>query len=938
MTRARSLSQLANSSVFTVATNNRVGIGSEVPTAKLDVDGTLNVSGNATIGGVATYEDVTNVDSVGIVTARSGVSVPDGQKIQLGNSNDLQIYHTGSHSLIDEAGTGNLTIRSSLISFEKYTNEQLARFTADGSCELFHDNSKKLETTSTGVSITGAGTFSSSITAQNTILANRTGSTQTAFQATLSGVTKVNIEAGGSANFASHLITGSANSVTSTSAHGSYIGEGIVVNAIQPNATLAAQERVWLGKLANVTKSQIFKDGSATFAGGKSTIDASNGYKFTSSTGAFGQINGDGIYQMQTDGSTVGAQILANGSATFSGGNFIISSGGTILADNGGNPASAAKVNINSNGTATFAGLITANGNILSNRTGSTQTVFQGTLSGVTKVNIQAGGAATFGQASNSTNNNGILLGADVGQLNLYTTRYNTDCFQILNTSGSGTNVAVRFDGNGTATFAGSVSATVGSFSGNVTSARTSSSHTCFNGTLNGTTTSNILADGSATLNGNVTSGAPDVSNGSAGGVQLFASGQLRIQRSSSGSASDKRFQMYYGTTETSSITANGAATFDSFAKAYRYEAGLGTSDGSTQLWTGRNSSSTATSKIFTDGSAEFAGAVDVGTFSAGTSGIRLTNSGTIYIGGTGNNAGLNIGNSAAVIDYDGSAAFAARLSPGTTSLNDHAIVAINNNVTNGVIVAQNMNNSGALLQGYNGSSVKNVEIFATGNVTFKGKLDVGNTYSGAEIARFGKTATGATSYLAFHTENANYAFIGTADQLISGGGAADFGIRAQGNMLFSTGGNSERMRISSAGSLTVSTYSSFGGNGSSQNMGIHQVTGGKTTMSSSAGWKKLFGSGHTFVGTVKLYVTSGDALNGGGVAKEYRVFVAYGSAQVTEVGSYSYGTTAGNLSNIELRYNNSGYQIQARVSWSSGSTPVVNWSAEGLASSSWSL
>ena len=205
---------------------------------------------------------------------------------------------------------------------------------------------------------------------------------------------------------------------------------------------------------------------------------------------------------MQTDGSTVGAQILANASATFSGGNFIISSGGTILADNGGNPASAAKVNINSNGTATFAGLITANGNILSNRTGSTQTVFQGTLSGVTKVNIQAGGAATFGQASNSTNNNGILLGADVGQLNLYTTRYSTDCFQILNTSGSGTNVAVRFDGDGTATFAGSVSATVGSFSGNVTSARTSSSHTCFNGTLNGTTTSNILANGNATFDG----------------------------------------------------------------------------------------------------------------------------------------------------------------------------------------------------------------------------------------------------------------------------------------------------------------------------------------------------------------------------------------------------------------------------------------------------
>ena len=43
-----------------------------------------------------------------------------------------------------------------------------------------------------------------------------------------------------------------------------------------------------------------------------------------------------------------------------------------------------------------------------------------------------------------------------------------------------------------------------------------------------------------------------------------------------------------------------------------------------------------------------------------------------------------------------------------------------------------------------------------------------------------------------------NYAFIGTGDQLIAGGGASDFGIRAQGNILFSSGGNSERMRIDS--------------------------------------------------------------------------------------------------------------------------------------------
>ena len=63
MTRARSLSQLANSNVFTVdSTNSRVGIGSTIPDVKLDVGGNMNVSGTLT------YEDVTNVETAGITT------------------------------------------------------------------------------------------------------------------------------------------------------------------------------------------------------------------------------------------------------------------------------------------------------------------------------------------------------------------------------------------------------------------------------------------------------------------------------------------------------------------------------------------------------------------------------------------------------------------------------------------------------------------------------------------------------------------------------------------------------------------------------------------------------------------------------------------------------------------------------------------------------
>ena len=55
------------------------------------VNGNFTVTGNASIGGVLTYEDVTNIDSVGLVTARTGIKVPAGEvtvgsNIQLGNA------------------------------------------------------------------------------------------------------------------------------------------------------------------------------------------------------------------------------------------------------------------------------------------------------------------------------------------------------------------------------------------------------------------------------------------------------------------------------------------------------------------------------------------------------------------------------------------------------------------------------------------------------------------------------------------------------------------------------------------------------------------------------------------------------------------------------------------------------------------------------------
>ena len=42
------------------------------------VSGNLSVTGNVSVGGTLTYEDVTNIDSVGVVTARQGIVVVGG--------------------------------------------------------------------------------------------------------------------------------------------------------------------------------------------------------------------------------------------------------------------------------------------------------------------------------------------------------------------------------------------------------------------------------------------------------------------------------------------------------------------------------------------------------------------------------------------------------------------------------------------------------------------------------------------------------------------------------------------------------------------------------------------------------------------------------------------------------------------------------------------
>jgi hypothetical protein len=91
-------------------------------------------------------------------TSNIGFAGLDNVKLSLGTSDDLRIHHDGSNSYIDNS-TGALNIRSlgsganvQIIA----DNDYMARFVNDGAVELYYDNAKKFETTSTGANVTSA--------------------------------------------------------------------------------------------------------------------------------------------------------------------------------------------------------------------------------------------------------------------------------------------------------------------------------------------------------------------------------------------------------------------------------------------------------------------------------------------------------------------------------------------------------------------------------------------------------------------------------------------------------------------------------------------------------------------------------------------------------------------------------------------------------------
>jgi hypothetical protein len=97
------------------------------------------------------------------------LSLVDNKKLLIGTGNDLQIYHDSNNSIIEDAGTGHVQVRSGTFTVGNAAMTKVsAVFNSGTSQDFYYNNVKKFETTSDGASVTGDLVISGDLTVQGT--------------------------------------------------------------------------------------------------------------------------------------------------------------------------------------------------------------------------------------------------------------------------------------------------------------------------------------------------------------------------------------------------------------------------------------------------------------------------------------------------------------------------------------------------------------------------------------------------------------------------------------------------------------------------------------------------------------------------------------------------------------------------------------------------
>jgi len=123
---------------------------------------TITIASGATLSGDLNADNLTSgtvpdARITGTYTGITGLDLTDGSKIRLGTGNDLEIFHNGANSFVKDVGSGALILdtNGTDVRITKSDAEFMAKFVTDDAVELYYDNSKKFETTSDGIAVTG---------------------------------------------------------------------------------------------------------------------------------------------------------------------------------------------------------------------------------------------------------------------------------------------------------------------------------------------------------------------------------------------------------------------------------------------------------------------------------------------------------------------------------------------------------------------------------------------------------------------------------------------------------------------------------------------------------------------------------------------------------------------------------------------------------------
>ena len=135
------------------------------------------VGANNELSEILANGNTTGGTKIEVNNTSSGIDLIDDAKIRLGTGNDLQIYHNGSQDRIESSSAFLVLEASNVILRNNGGSEDYAKFLGNAAVELYYNNSKKFETTSTGVSVTGAltGTSATFSTSGTPLSLNRTG-------------------------------------------------------------------------------------------------------------------------------------------------------------------------------------------------------------------------------------------------------------------------------------------------------------------------------------------------------------------------------------------------------------------------------------------------------------------------------------------------------------------------------------------------------------------------------------------------------------------------------------------------------------------------------------------------------------------------------------------------------------------------------------------